>query len=101
MHMVPVNFLAVGAAALANYVIGAIWYGAIFGKQWKSLTGVPEMKPTPMNVVGGLLGALVMSFVLAHALIFANTYMQTSGVKGGLMVGFSNWFGFIIGGGGL
>jgi len=31
---VHVNYLAVLAAAVASYIIGAIWYGAIFSKVW-------------------------------------------------------------------
>jgi hypothetical protein len=92
---VSINYGAVLAAAAANYIIGAIWYGAIFGKPWKALSGVPEMRPTAANTVIGFMGALALSFVLAHALVFASAYMGTAGVKSGLMAGFFNWFGFI------
>ena len=40
-------------------------------------------------------GSLVMSFVLAHSLIFASSYTKTSGVSAGIMTGFWNWLGFI------
>ena len=40
-------------------------------------------------------GSLVMSYVLAHALVFASSYLNVSGTQAGLMAGFWNWLGFI------
>jgi hypothetical protein len=92
---VPVNYLAVVVAAAVNYVIGALWYGVIFKNAWQKLSGVSEMKVTALSVILGIVGALLTSYVLQHALFFANEYLKTSGVGGGLMVGFFNWIGFI------
>ncbi len=92
---VPTNFLAVVVAALANYVIGAVWYGAIFRGAWQRLSGTGQMKVSALSVILGLVGAFLMSYVLHHALVFANEYLKTSGVGAGLMVGFFNWLGFI------
>jgi hypothetical protein len=41
------------------------------------------------------LGALAMSFVLAHAVIYAESYLGTSGIWGGVQAGFWNWLGFV------
>jgi hypothetical protein len=92
---VPTNFLAVIVAALVNYIIGALWYGVIFRKAWSNLSGVGEMKVTAASVILGLVGAFLTAYILHHALFFANEYLRTSGVGGGLMVGFFNWIGFI------
>ena len=92
---VPINYLAVVVAAVVNYIIGALWYGVIFGKTWQKLSGLPEMKVSVPSVILGLVGAFLTSFILDHALIFANAYLKTSGVGGGLMVGALNWLGFI------
>lgn len=53
------------------------------------------MKPKASTILIGFIGTLFMSYVLAHAVIFANTYMKTGGLGGGLMCGFFNWIGFI------
>jgi hypothetical protein len=92
---VHINYWAVIVAALANYIIGTLWYSALFGKLWKSLSGISEMKPSPAAIVLGLVGALLMSWVLDHALIFGNAYLKMSGIGAGLMCGFFNWIGFI------
>lgn len=102
MSPVPINYLAVVAAAAANMVIGMLWYGPLSGKQWKSLMGFTDesmksMTMTPAKaMVGGAIAALVMAFVLAHALVFAAAYLKTGGVKAGLEVGFWNWLGFAV-----
>lgn len=92
---VHVNYLAVLVAAIANYVIATIWYAGLFGKLWKRLTGIQDMKPAPLNIVLVLVGSLLMSYVLYHSITFGNAYVHTSGVGGGLMGGFFSWLGFI------
>jgi hypothetical protein len=92
---VHVNFLAVFAAALANYFIATIWYAVLFSGVWKKLTGISEMKPMPVNIALVFIGSLVMSFILGHSIVFGNTYTHMSGVAGGMMGGFFSWLGFI------
>ncbi len=92
---VPTNFLAVIVAALVNYAIGAIWYGALFRNAWQKLSGTGEMKVSALSIILGLIGAFLTAFVLHHAIFFASEFFKTGGVGGGLMVGFFNWLGFI------
>jgi hypothetical protein len=82
-------------AALANYVIGSLWYGVFFSKSWVRLSGLKEMKVSAASVISGLIGALLTAYVLQHAIFFANEYLKTSGIGGGLMTGFFGWIGFI------
>ena len=104
--MVPVNYLAVLASALLMMVLGGLWYGPLFGKQWIALMGFDPEKVKDMQAAGMgamwksyalmALGALVMSFVLSHSLIFASAYLGESGLSAGLQTGFWNWLGFIV-----
>ncbi len=92
---VHINFLAVLVAAIASYVIATVWYAVVFAKVWKKLTGITDMKPSPMNIVLSFIGSLVVSFVLFHLITFSNYYLGTSGIAGGLMGGFHGWLGFV------
>ena len=92
---VPINYLAVLVAAIANCIIATVWYAALFGKTWQKLTGITDMKPAPMNVALVFIGSLVLSFVLDHSIIFGNAYFHMAGVGGGLMGGFFGWLGYI------
>jgi hypothetical protein len=92
---VHVNYLAVLVAAIANYLLATIWYGAIFAKTWQKLTGITDMKPSPVNVVLVFIGSLVLSYVLYHSIAFGDAYVKMSGISGGLMGGFFGWLGYI------
>src|SRR5574340_316496 len=92
---VSVNWLAVLVAGVVGYFVAFLWYGIAFSKLWAKLTGISEMKPKAFQVALVLAGSILMSYVLAHALVFGNAYLHTGGVAGGLMVGFFNWLGFI------
>ena len=93
---IHVNYLAILGAALANYFIATIWYALIFGKIWKKLTGITDMKPAPLNIILVFIGSLVLSYVLYHSILFGNAYFKMSGLSGGLMGGFFGWFGYIV-----
>ena len=99
---VPINYLAVLVAAIANMVIGFLWYGPVFGKTWMKLMKfnkkkMDEEKKKGMakNYIIMFISSLVMAFVLAHALVFGSAYLNIKGIPAGLMVGFWNWLGFI------
>ncbi len=102
--MVDVNYLAVLACGVAAIVIGFLWYGPLFGKQWMKLAGIDKATPEqmaegkkkmPMMAAIQFVGALIMAYGLAHSLIFASAYLNTSGVSAGLMAGFWSWLSFV------
>ncbi|MBX4197868.1 DUF1761 domain-containing protein [Candidatus Parcubacteria bacterium] len=98
---VPINYWAVLVATLVNIVLGFLWYGPIFGKKWRRLMGMTiesmeKMKAKGMtqSYVLMIVGALVMNYVLAHALVFGMTYTGMYGVVGGMTGAFYYWLGF-------
>ncbi len=102
MERIPINYGAVLAAAIVNMVLGSVWYGPLFGKTWMKLSGITPDKIDAAKAKGmgksyviAFAGSLVMSYVLAHAIIFAAAYFKMSGISAGLMSGFWNWLGFV------
>ncbi len=101
--MVPINYWAVFSGAIAAMVLGYVWYGPLFGKQWVTLMGWSKadmdakMKEGvgPKYVLQGV-GAVLMAFVLAHAIVFAGSYLHTSGVSAGMQGAWWSWIGFIV-----
>ena len=64
-----INFLAIGAAGVASWVIGALWYSPVlFGKKWQSLVGMSDedVQGGNMAVIFGL--SLVMMLIMAFGL---------------------------------
>jgi hypothetical protein len=95
MPSVHINYAAVLVAAIAQMVIGAIWYSpGLFAKQWSKLVGrkLEDMrKDAAMSYGLAALAALITAFVLAHIVGYA---MADTVVKG-LQTGFWVWLGFV------
>jgi hypothetical protein len=90
-------YTAIVAAALAAWVFGAIWYGAL-GKAWQRAQGLdPEtcnkgkkMPLTPMLV--SFVSELVMAFVFAHLL----AALSVTGWQDGAVIGLMLGVGFLV-----
>jgi len=100
---ISINYWAVLVAALSYMVVGSLWYGPLFGKQWMKLAGLTKesMKSMPLTaaqaMAGGLVTAFIMAFVLAHdAFVWGDFYAGTK--SAGTMsfaLGFWIWLGYV------
>lgn len=99
---VTVNYLAVLACGIASMVIGMLWYSpsGLFGKAWMRLMGYDKLKPKELEAMKkkgcksmafAFVSSLVMAYVLAHVLSFAQAETWLDGVQGAFWV----WLGFI------
>ena len=99
--MVPianVNYLAVLAAAIASMVLGFLWFGPLFGKQWTGLMGFDKKKMEeakkkgmpPQTWIIMIVSSVVTAFVLAHFV----KYVNAATVMDALQLGFWTWLGF-------
>ena len=94
---ITVNWWAILVAAVANIIVGYLWYGPFFGKKWKELSGMKSQKMSSVKMTPaksylfGFIAALVMAYVLAlfAQLAFADTFVR------GALVGFWVWLGFV------
>ncbi len=90
-----INYVAVLLAAVANVVVGSLWYSPmLFAKQWMKLSGQKEMgmKGGSMFTMYGMttLAALIEAYVLAMFM----RYVGATTVSEGLMVAAWAWVGF-------
>ena len=94
MHHLHFNHMAILAAALIQFLLGALWYSLFFAKPWMALTGHTKGE-RPKGIVVAMLssaiGALIFSFVLAHVVMWSGA----AKIGGGVFVGFICWLGFI------
>lgn len=103
MIEVSINYWVILGAAVASMTLGALWYGPLFGKQWIAYMGWTHEQLQAMKKRGGMtklyaiafVGSLVMSFVLANAVVFVGVYTHATGIYAGLMAGFWGWLGFV------
>lgn len=93
-HLLHFNFLAVLVAALIQWVLGALWYSLFFAKPWMALTGhTPGERPkgAVASMIGSFFGGLILCFMLAHVIIWANA----TSIDHGAFAGFVCWLGFV------
>jgi len=94
--MPRINYLAVVAAAVAAFVVGAFWYSPLlFGKAYMMLRGIDpdaiaSMRPPLGELVGEFARYLVVAYVLARFVVLLGIVDAMSAVRLALWV----WIGF-------
>ena len=94
MHHLHFNHLAILVAALIQFFLGALWYSLLFAKPWMALTRhTPGERPkvAVVAMVSSFIGGLILSFVLAHVVLWSGA----ATVGWGALIGFICWLGFI------
>lgn len=93
MESVEINWLAVVAATVASMVLGGLWFGPLFLKQWAAALGKPidEIQPAPALWVLVVLGQLLVAIALAVVISWAGVGNVLEGalVGIGIAVGFA------------
>lgn len=101
MGLMGISLVSVLAAAVASWVFGAIWYGALFSKPWMNAAGLteerikgPSGRPSPAPFVISFLLELVMAFVLA--VLFLHLAKEGIALGAALAGAFFLWLGFVF-----
>ena len=93
--MPMINFLAVVAAGVAGWLVGAVWYG-VLGKVWMDAAGIscPDGKrPMP---IGPMILAFVAQMIIALMLAGLMGHMGPRDIPRGIVSGVLVWLGFVI-----
>lgn len=74
--MGDVNLLAVVLGTVAFFVVGAIWYGPLFGKSWRAMNGITDemvkagpregQNPTWLIMLLAFLFEMIVVLMLGH-----------------------------------
>jgi len=101
MRFAGIDYWAVFIAAIAGYIVGAIWYWAL-AKPWTAAHGFAEdvikgksgEKPSPLPFILAFVGDVIMAWVLA-GLIGHLGIGQVTLMNGVISAAFV-WLGFVI-----
>lgn len=65
-----INWLAVFAAAASSFILGGLWYSALFAKQWQTAAGVTDeqIKNGNMALIFG--GSFVLALIASASFAF-------------------------------
>lgn len=93
-----INYVAVGVAAVAQFIVGAIWYMPLFGSMWRDIHGFGKLSKAEqdqaqkemMPMLGvQFVGTVITTVVLAKLLLLLPTYSAYS-------VAVMVWLGFQV-----
>jgi hypothetical protein len=92
------NYLAVIVSAVAYWLLGAVWFALLFGKQWMQLEHISQEQAAAMQgaasafpyVMSFILG-LVIAFVLAQLCAWRNATTAARGASLGVLL----WIGLV------
>lgn len=99
--MLGVNLAAIFFASVASMAVGALWYSPLlFGRTWRSLTGLAGSKLKD-GQVKSMLTMLTLAFTeiftLAHFTVFSSFfYPEYSAITIGLITSLMVWVGFVF-----
>lgn len=82
--MGEMNLLAIMLAALAFFVVGMIWYGALFGKVWQREAGLTDEQMAGSNMP--LIFGLCFAFELLIALVLGHQFAMSDPSSRGIMM---------------
>ncbi|MGV8142346.1 MAG: DUF1761 domain-containing protein [Candidatus Pacearchaeota archaeon] len=97
MLNLSINLWGVLGATVVAYIIGFLWFGPIFGKQWIKLSKMSasdiakaKQKSMAKPMILNFIGTFIMAFVFAQLINLVG--ISTAGQ--GAVLGFWLWLGF-------
>jgi hypothetical protein len=89
------NYGAIVVSAVAYWMLGALWYGVVFGQRWMALEGITMEQAKSVNPVLPYLITfvlnLLMAFVLAQLCLWRNANTAARGAAVGVLL----WIGIV------
>ena len=97
-----INFIAILAAVVVNFILGFLWYAGIFAKAWTKEMGYdPNMRPSKKEMMKGIALMIIGNFMFAWILAFYLAgwkYIPNSQQMGTFSFAFNSalsvWIGF-------
>jgi len=97
MHHLHFNQIALIVAAVAMWLLGAVWYSPVlFAKPWIEIIG-RKSGEKPKGLVTGMVGSLIGDWILAFVLAHIIGWSGADSFAMGAFVGFIVWLGFVVG----
>jgi hypothetical protein len=90
-----INYAAVFIAAIAYWLLGAVWYGVLFSKPWMALENISMEQAKSMNPVLPYVVTFVLNILIAYSLAQICIWRNANTAGRGASVGVLLWIGFI------
>ncbi|MEK6945380.1 MAG: DUF1761 domain-containing protein [Nanoarchaeota archaeon] len=93
-----VNILAVIVAAVISFILGWLWYGPLFGRQWMNSLGTRRESDNSKKkgMAGKMVTSLIASFVSFYIVAIFIKASGATTLLSGAFVGVLMWLGFFV-----
>ncbi|MEQ1586048.1 MAG: DUF1761 domain-containing protein [Cyclobacteriaceae bacterium] len=99
-----INFLAVAVCVLLSFILGFVWYAALFMKPWTKEMGYdPNMRPDKKQMMKGMMVSIIGNFLFVWMLAFYLAgwqYFPNSNEMGTMSFAVNSalsvWLGFFV-----
>lgn len=89
------NWLAVAVAALAYFMLGALWYSALFGKRWIAYHGIDVNAADAKKGVGAIMfSSFLLMFLSVICIAILVQIIGLNGALPGIKLGLLTGIGF-------
>ena len=89
------NYAAVVVAAVAYWILGAVWYAVLFNKPWMALENISMEQAKTMNPILPYVITMLLNVLIAFALAQICTWRNANTAARGAAVGILLWIGFV------
>lgn len=89
------NYAAVFVAAIAYWLLGAVWYGVLFSEPWMALEKISIEQAKSMNPVLPYVITFVLNLLIAYSLAQICIWRNADTIGRGASVGVLLWIGFV------
>ena len=89
------NYGAIVVSAVTYWMLGALWYGVLFGQRWMALEGLTMEQAKSMNPVLPYVITLVLNLVIAFVLAQLCSWRNANTAARGAAVGVLLWIGIV------
>ena len=89
------NYAAVFVAAIAYWLLGAVWYGVVFGARWMVLENMSMEQAKSMNPVMPYVISFILNILIAYSLAQICIWRNANTAGRGASVGVLLWIGFV------
>jgi hypothetical protein len=89
------NYGAIFVSAVVYWMLGALWYGVLFGQRWMALEGITTEQAKSMNPVLPYVITLVLNLLIAFVLSQLCLWRNANTAARGAAVGVLLWIGIV------
>lgn len=90
------NYAAIVVSAVVYWLMGAVWYGVLFSKQWMALENMSAEKASSMNPVLPYIVTFLLNLLIAYSLAQICIWRNADTIGRGASVGVLLWIGFVF-----